>query len=90
MTERPWPYNSRRVDVALGWPGDAQESSFMNATLQSAGAFEFSIAMHVDLPEPESEDQLADTLGMLLKEIADRHPEVEFEVKIGSAGPTRW
>lgn len=86
-TDRPEAAMSR-VQVETGWTGDDQEGSFMNATLQSVsgGKFEFSIAMFIDLPPHNSEEELATTLTSMLSHIAARYPQVSFDVKLGLAG----
>jgi len=88
--ERPWPYNSERLRIFMGICGDAQESSFMNATLQSTANdpnLEFSIATYVEIPANiTTETQLADFLGGIFGEVAYQNPRLHFEIQIGPEG----
>ncbi len=42
------------VCIQTGYSEEQQESSFMNATLQGAGAVAFSIATHITVPDDVS------------------------------------
>jgi hypothetical protein len=82
---------SKRLVITTGICGADQESSFMNATLQSAGkgedgkfALDFSIATHVDVPaDINTEEDLRDYLHHLF---SDAHETVSFEIQIGPFG----
>lgn len=88
--EHPWAFNSPRFKIFMGIPGDDQESSFMNATLQQSSGeptLEFSIATHLDVPKyVRSEDSLANWLNMVFGDFVHEHPEVEIEIQIGPEG----
>lgn len=95
--ERPWPFNSKALQITMGICGDAQESSFGNATLQSTQGpykadlgqkyLEFSIAVHVDVPKTvQGEDELARYLGGIFGDIVHRHPGLSVEIQIGPPG----
>jgi len=89
LTERPWAFNSEKLKITLGVPGDAQESSFMNATLQWTAndpELAFSIAVHLEVPaDVVNEDRLATYLGNIFGDIVHTHPEVHVEIQIA-----RW
>lgn len=92
MSERAWPYNSERLHIVMGISGDAQESGFMNATLQGTGNdpnLEFSVAVHVEIPSViVTEDVLAAYLGAKFGDLLDR-PEgqgLHVEIQLGPAG----
>lgn len=88
--ERGWHFNDGRLQITLGVPGDAQESSFMNATLQSTENepnLEFSIAVHVEVPAAiKDEEALADYLGSIFGQIRHDHPELHVEIQLGPEG----
>ena len=80
-----------RVQIETGVCGDAQESSFMNATLQQAGnqdRIEFSIATYVTVPAEAltDEDSVADFLEYLLDSICRNHMDISFHVQVGPYG----
>lgn len=87
--EREWAFNSERLKITMGICGDAQEGSFMNATLQStqnAPNLEFSVACHVEIPAHiKTEDALAHYLGGIFGDVIDRHPGLHFEIQLGPA-----
>lgn len=75
------------LEIRTGIPASEQESSFMNATLQTRGDLAFSIAVHVRPPDTAlvSEYLLANYLeglfnGLLRSRDGDR---VEIEIEIG-------
>jgi len=88
--ERPWEFNSERLRIFMGICGDDQESSFMNATLQSTDNdpnLEFSISTHVEIPAfVRSEESLAGWLGSIFGDVIHEHPELHFEIQIGPEG----
>lgn len=83
-----------KIEIRTGIPAAAQESSFMNATLQSVwktgtdGTKEladlaFSVAVYVGVPgHITDEDQLARYLHTIFAPLVDRAP-VRVEVEIG-------
>ena len=81
------------IEIERDIDGDAQESSFMNATLQSGPpGYEFSIAVHLDVPMIGVYDQ--DTLAQFIKQtfapISD-DPRVSVHVQMGREGDgERW
>jgi hypothetical protein len=91
-----------RTTVEMGIDGDAQESEFMNATLQAADDFEFSIATRLTFPalsddqfkfSEENQIMLADRIAMVLAHAAaatrkewDDRVVLEFEVQVGPSG----
>lgn len=86
-----------RYTIETGMPGDEQETTFMNATLQSAGFdVEFSIAMHVKIKPEELAEQwpnltpverVARRLDLLLGHLASEGGgDVEFHAIIGPSG----
>lgn len=81
------------IDVERNIPGDEQESEFTNATLQSGPpGYEFSIAVHVDVPMIGVYDQ--ETLERFLRKtfeaVAD-DPRVSISVQMGLEGSgERW
>lgn len=83
----PWAFNSERLRIHGGICGDAQEGSFMNATLQSTGNepnLEFSIAVHVEVPaEIVTEELLMDYLGGLFGQVVHAHRELHIEIQLG-------
>lgn len=88
--ERPWHGNTERLKMFLGIPGNDQESSFTNATLQSTANdpnLEFSIAVHVEIPAlVRSEESLAGWLNLIFEDFVYQHPEVHVEIQIGPEG----
>lgn len=78
--------------ITTGVPGDDQESSFMNATLQQAGdkwSIEFSVACHIGIPAgpaEHDEDALADYLRDVLERVHIVAPELNWEIQIGPEG----
>lgn len=78
------------LEIETGVCGNDQEGSFMNATLQSHGELEFSIATYVSVPdEITSEGELQSYLTLLLGGLlyrADGKSPVSFEVQLGPAG----
>lgn len=89
MTEERVEY-SRHFSISTGIPGEAQESSFMNATLQDAGDLDFSVAVHVAVPtEIETENALREYLHTVFADaldVTDRYygrGTVEVEIQIG-------
>lgn len=92
MTEQRYEY-SDQLWITTGVPGNDQESNFMNATLQTFGDLEFSVAVHVGMPgNISSQDELRDYLSELFGE-AIRHTNKHFgpnplnvEILIGPAG----
>ena len=87
LIERPWAFNSERLKITLGVPGDDQESSFMNATLQWTAndpELAFSIAVNVGVPaDVVNEEQLATYLGGIFGDVVHEHPEVHVEIQLG-------
>ena len=75
------------VTLETGICADAQESSFMNATLQSAGtALAFSIATFIDVPASviaDGEVAVARYLQALLTRVTKQEPALGFEVQVG-------
>ena len=76
------------IEFELGICGDAQESSFMNATLQNVNGspLEFSIAVYVDinaadLTEGDVEEYLEDVFAGL-----SGRPDVNVRIQIGPEG----
>ena len=88
--ERGWAFNGERLEITLGIPGNDQEGSFMNATLQDTGNdpnLEFSIAVHVEIPaEIKDEESLAEYLGGIFQHVVALHPMLHVEMQIGPAG----
>lgn len=84
---------SSLVEVRKGVPGDAQEHSFMNATLQNHGGDEgiaFSIATYVAVPESMTgEDEIATYIEGVLRRAASAVGALTFEVEIGPEDPDR-
>lgn len=76
------------IEVERDICGDDQESSFMNATLQSGPpGFEFSIAMVVDVPLIGVYDQ--DTLDTYLRDVFHTiagNPRVHICIQMGKEG----
>ena len=73
------------IEIRSGVPAGAQETSFMNATLQSAGTeLAFSVAVHVEVPlaAQTSEQALADHLRELFASLA-ADPTISIEIEIG-------
>ena len=70
------------IEIREGIPASEQESSFMNATLQSAGDFAFSVATHVDVPERFAVDEkrLAAYLHATFPTLP---PNVKIEIELG-------
>lgn len=75
------------VTLETGICAGAQESSFMNATLQSAGPrVAFSIATFVAVPADViagGEVAVAGYLNTLLARLATQEPALSFEVQVG-------
>lgn len=71
------------LKITTGVSEDDQLSSFQNATLQGAGAFAFSIATHVTVPDTV----IAEGEAAVAKFVEDAlvRGDVAFEVQIGSA-----
>jgi len=90
LKERLWPFNSERLQITLGIPGDHQEGSFMNATLQGTGNhdLEFSVAVHVEIPERiKTQEQLADYLGHeIFGQVVHDNPALHVEIQLGPYG----
>lgn len=89
MIETRWPYNTRRCEIALGIPGDAQESDFMNATLQPTGKgnLEFSVSVLIEVPEEiETEMELAEYLWSLFEPFTRRNRDVSVQIQLGPQG----
>lgn len=88
--ERGWHFNDGRLQITLGVPGNDQEGSFMNATLQSTENepnLEFSVAVHVEVPgEIQDEEALAEYLGGIFGQIRHDHPELHIEIQLGPEG----
>jgi hypothetical protein len=86
----PWAFNSERLHITGGIPGDAQEGSFMNATLQSTANdpnLEFSVAVHVEIPlQITSEERLMEYLGGIFGDVVHQHPELHVEIQLGPEG----
>jgi len=94
---------SERLRIEGGINGSAQESAFMNATLQAVGpikdgegnyaepVLDMSIAVHVQVPEPFARDEAAlhDYLRKLFGRLVREHPNVEIEIQTGPYGD-RW
>lgn len=81
----------QQIEIETGWTGNEQESSFMNATLQSTPgwALEFSVATHIDLTgmyADWNETNLRAVLDNVLSRAAKDVPEIRFEVKLGPSG----
>ena len=75
-----------RLSIESGVPGDAQVSSFMNATTQSAGGLEFSIATFISVTESvKTEEALATLISNVLGPIVAEDPRISFEVQLGLA-----
>ena len=76
------------IEIERDICGDAQESSFTNATLQSGPpGYEFSIAVHLDVPIIGVYDQ--DTLANFIKHTFDPivdNPRVQISVQMGREG----
>jgi hypothetical protein len=89
-TERRWAHNSERLTITLGVPGDAQQSDFMNATLQTTGNdpnLEFSVAVHVEIPSHiVKEDQLAEYLGAIFAQVTNLQPALHVDIQLGPEG----
>jgi hypothetical protein len=85
----PWAYNSERLKIFGGITGDAQEGSFMNATLQSTGNdpnLEFSVAVHVEIPAAiETQEQLMNFLGGIFGEVIYQQDGLHVEIQLGPA-----
>lgn len=86
----PWASNSERLKIFGGIDGDAQESDFMNATLQSTANdpnLEFSIAVHVEIPAAiETQEQLMNFLGGIFGDVVYQHDGLHVEIQLGPAG----
>jgi hypothetical protein len=90
-TERAWAFNSQRLQITLGVPGETQRHEFQNATLQPASVIEdgefkldFSIAVYVDVPEyVDTEDLLAEYLAEIFRKLCRDNPEVNVEIQVG-------
>lgn len=83
------------VHIECGISGNAQESDFMNATLQSHNDLEFSIHTLVSVPAHITEEaDLSRYLYWVLGTMVDAvpstpfwgGPKVEFDVELGPAG----
>ncbi len=72
--------------IRKGISASAQESDFMNSTLQTAtgGKLAFSIATHIDIPSEwaADEDSLAAYLAGVLQPLSTQF-NVEFEIELG-------
>lgn len=78
---------TKGLSIETGICGDEQESSFMNATLQSHEGLEFSIATHIDVPpDIKTEEDLARHLDWVCRDVLERLCGISFEVQIGPAG----
>ena len=79
--------NIPEVSIESGISSGEQESSFMNATLQSAGVtFAISVATNVDIPDyvlSKGEAAIAGYLEDLLSRAATLVPGLSFDVKVG-------
>ena len=76
--------------IETGVPGRAQEFSFTNGTLQSAGdtsGLDFTVQTFVGVPPGvETEEQLRDYLRETLEKVTALNLEIAFDIQVGSAG----
>jgi hypothetical protein len=75
--------------IETGVTGAAQESDFMNGTLQSTlgSGLDFTVQTFVGTPAGiETEEQLRDYLATTLQKIVDLNLEIAFDVQVGPAG----
>lgn len=83
------PKTGVRLKIETGIPGEDQQSSFMNATLQETAdcSLEFSIATYISVsPSLRTEEELASLISNVLGPVVAADPRVSFEVQIGPAG----
>ena len=80
---------SMLLQVDEGIPGDEQESSFMNATLQSAGDLvDFSVSTSIDVPEQisaQGESAVKGYIEDVLRAACLAHPALSFQVQVGAS-----
>lgn len=72
-----------KVTIERGIPADQQESSFMNATLQTAGDSTVSIATYIAVPDGMSESDVAHHLQAYLRDVTRAFPVLSFHVQVG-------
>ncbi len=80
-------WNEVPVRIETGHPGDEQESSFMNGTLQTVG---HNIAMTVQtfikvphIVHTLGENAVLAYVHNMLTKVHETHPEMTFDVQIG-------
>ena len=84
---------SEHLWITTGVPGDDQESSFMNATLQSTSGLEFSVAVHIGVPgDMDTEEKLRRYLHDVFQtaiEVTEKKfgvATLNVEIQIGPTG----
>lgn len=81
---------SEWLRIATGITGDAQQSDFMNGTLQSAGiesALEFTVQTFVGVPASvTTEAELRDYLRSVFGQVEALGLDLAFDIQIGPAG----
>lgn len=84
---------SEHLWITTGVPGNDQEGSFMNATLQDdAWGHEFSVSIHVAVPFDCTEDELRDYLRDVFQTAIDATDRefaqgtLNVEIQLGPAG----
>lgn len=77
-----------RLKIETSVPGNDQEGSFANATLQTIREdFEFSIATYISVsPSVTTEAELATLISNVLAPIVADDPRISFEVQLGPYG----
>ncbi len=82
------PVTGVRLKIEAGIPGNDQESSFTNATLQTIREdLEFSIATYISVGESvKTEADLASLISNVLAPIVAEDPRISFEVQLGPYG----
>lgn len=83
--------HSEWLAIETGVTGNAQESDFMNGTLQGTGSgeddFEFTVQTHIGIPASvTTEEALAEYLADVLGKVTALNLGIAFDVQVGPHG----